>query len=169
MSKLRSRHDGDYSSKVFRLISDLVGLPAPPEISWTPKQMSNGHNGWGRFSAVYFVKDFQGDWAYVGQTKNLSKRMKKHESIIPSDSISFIPTEECSLGFVECFYIWALKPYRNKEGCMFYKDKSIETDLVQHPDNCNTWVKKANPLSRRGFYELYQSNDSDINSNTNIS
>lgn len=74
-------------------------------------------------SGVYFLHNSHGI-EYVGKTVDLRHRFgvwgERHHAARVNDEISWIEFDEDQLHFLECYYIWLIKPIRN-----FGNDKSL--------------------------------------------
>jgi hypothetical protein len=79
-------------------------------------------------SGVYFLHN-RGGIEYVGKSNNLRSRIglfsfSRHHASRPNDYWSFLQFPIEQLLFVECYYIWLVKPIRN-----FGFDNHVELDL----------------------------------------
>lgn len=61
---------------------------------------------------VYFFWN-KGKCVYVGQSKNLRRRLQKHKKYLPGDVVTWIVCPRNELLRMEGFYIWLLHPRRN--------------------------------------------------------
>ena len=72
-------------------------------------------------SCVYFL--WRGEHCvYVGQTKNLRKRLTHHKKYFKGDVVTWIPFRWNELLRAEGFYIWLLHPPRNHRHIVTDKD-----------------------------------------------
>jgi len=52
---------------------------------------------------------------YVGQSTNLKKRLTRHKKLMQDDRITWIYFSKSELNRAEGFYIWLLRPRRNRQ------------------------------------------------------
>ncbi len=52
---------------------------------------------------------------YVGQSTNLKKRLSRHKKLMQGDRITWIYFPKADLNRAEGFYIWLLRPRRNRQ------------------------------------------------------
>ena len=72
-------------------------------------------------SCVYFL--WRGEeCVYVGQTRNLKKRLTHHRKFLPGDRITWLYFPPHELLRAEGFYIWLLHPRRNYRHIVNPKD-----------------------------------------------
>lgn len=67
-------------------------------------------------SGLYFLWDTERKCAYVGKSKNIGSRLSGHHKTTAEHAVSILPMAVTDIHYAELYYIWALRPYLNREG-----------------------------------------------------
>jgi len=117
LKKAEARLNGIYKSISVHEIctgSNTSSLEYPPVPEPLIKPHQYGH-GIPEESGIYFIWSTGGELRYVGQSTNLSLRLRlgSHHKLRSDDLISFVLVPKELLIYAECFYIGIMKPTSN--------------------------------------------------------
>jgi len=91
-------------------------FPIPPNFDhFICVPLTRGESSLPKMPGVYFVSDYLGALAYVGQSENIRDRayVGVHPNIFNSDKVGFYLIDGVELNYAESFYIGVYRPYRN--------------------------------------------------------
>lgn len=116
----RNRHAAKRVADADRRFAKLQALiDADPRMPPVPEPTAKAFDiAWNvpKFAGVYFAYDSHGDVAYVGESQNVPERLKHHHAVSPNEWVGYLELLPDERFFAECYYIWLLRPVRNREG-----------------------------------------------------